>query len=190
MILSLLCIGVVAGIAYIWMTRGFFSALLNMACVLVAGAIAFAVWEPGAYFLLDHAPTTGFLSGISGGAWGIALGGPFIAALALLRVGLDKALPANVHCNQVTNYVGGGLCGTVAGVISAGILVMSIGFMRLDTEFMGYKPLGYSGPGSGLKKESGLLLPVDAITVGLYGRFSRTSLATAEPLGRWYPRLH
>lgn len=188
MILSLIAIGVVAGLAYVWLTRGFFSAFLNMVCVLVAGAIAFAVWEPVAYLLLENAPTTGFLSGISGGAWGIALGGPFAVVLALIRVAVDKLVPANVHCNDVTNYVGGGLCGAIAGVISAGILVMSVGFMRVEAEFMGYQPLG-NGAGGSLKKESGLLLPVDAITVALYGRLSRTSLATENPLDRWYAGL-
>lgn len=189
MILSLISIAVVAGIAYVWMTRGFFSALLNMVCVLIAGAIAFAAWEPLAYLILEKAPTTGMMSGISSGAWGIGLAAPFIVALALLRLAVDKLLPANVHCNPVTNYVGGGACGAIAGVISAGILVMSLGFMRVGSELWGYKPLGYSGPGSALKKESGLLVPVDAITAGIYGRFSRTSLATAEPLDKWYARL-
>ncbi len=44
--MNILSIGLVVLIAYVWMGRGFLSSFLNLVCVLIAGGIAFAVWEP------------------------------------------------------------------------------------------------------------------------------------------------
>ena len=52
MIMSLIALGVVAGLGYLWATRGFFSALLNLICVVIAGAVAFGLWEPVAFLIL------------------------------------------------------------------------------------------------------------------------------------------
>ncbi|MCH2149191.1 MAG: hypothetical protein MK095_07135, partial [Phycisphaerales bacterium] len=45
-ILNLLIIGLVLLIAYWWSQQGFFGALLHLLAVIVAGALAFAFWEP------------------------------------------------------------------------------------------------------------------------------------------------
>ena len=52
MILSILIIIVIALTAFWWSNQGTFSAFLHMLCCLVAGAVAFAAWEPVAYLLL------------------------------------------------------------------------------------------------------------------------------------------
>ena len=44
MSLSILCIVIVGGMGWLWLSRGFYSALLNMLCVLIAGAVAFGLW--------------------------------------------------------------------------------------------------------------------------------------------------
>lgn len=190
MVLSLVAIAIVAGISYIWMTRGFFSAFLNMLCVLVAGAIAFAVWEPLALKLLDMSPPSGMMSFLGSSAWGLSLGLSFAAALALLRAGVDATIRANAICNKVVDYVGGGICGAIAGTISAGIVVMSIGFLRLDTEFMGHAPIGFNtSADASLERQSKLLFPVDVITAGFYSHASGNALSTPTPLAKWYPAL-
>ena len=95
MIMSLLAIALVAAIGYVWVMAGFFSAAIHMLCVLVAGAIAFALWEPIAYLILDNvAGNKGFLSFLPGMAWGVALVVPFCVSLALLRVATNKAISA------------------------------------------------------------------------------------------------
>ena len=53
MILSILIIIVIALAAFWWGNQGAFSGLLHMLCALVAGAVAFAAWEPLAYMLLN-----------------------------------------------------------------------------------------------------------------------------------------
>ncbi|GIK20042.1 MAG: CvpA family protein [Leptolyngbya sp. PLA2] len=186
MFMSLLAIAVIGLLGYIWMTRGFFSALIHMVCVIIAGAIAFAFWEPLSHLILAKGPEdrkfTAFVLGTAW-AWGLVL--PFAASLALLRLGVDKLIPANVQVQSTVSYVGGAACGAVSGVITAGILVIALGTMRMSSDFLGYQPIRYQG--ESLQRTGGLIVPVDRIVGGLYGHLSESAFRTARPLARWYP---
>ncbi len=171
--------------AYIWLTRGFFSALIHMICTVIAGAIAFGVFEAVGYFLLD---TLDPLGPWGGAVWSFSLGGTFAIALILIRFGVDRLLPANVAVPTVVNYIGGGLCGLVAGVISSGIMVLSISSLRLETAFWDYTPVAYNPTGNPVHNKA-LWVPVDRITVGLYGHLSERALRIDDPLARWHPEL-
>ncbi|MBX3317489.1 MAG: hypothetical protein KF902_11575 [Phycisphaeraceae bacterium] len=184
--MNIFAILVIGGIAYLWMTRGFFSAMLHMACTLVAGAIAFAFWEPLSLLILEKSPQSGFLSFLRDSAWAIGLIVPFAASLALLRAAVDKALPLNAQTESLVNYLGGGFCGVVSGGITAGIIVLAIGMLRMDSNFWGYQSLRVGGRGS-IETGTKLIVPVDRFVAGMYGRLSETSLATSEPLTKWYP---
>src|ERR1043165_2747152 len=140
MVFSLVAIAVVGVVGYIWCTRGFYSSFLNMVCVIIAGAIAFAFWEQVALKLMEMSPQQGLMSFLGSNAWGLSLALVFAASLAILRAIVDATLRANATCSTVADYVGGGVCGAISGILSSGILVISIGYMRLDTEFMGYQP--------------------------------------------------
>src|SRR4051812_4042984 len=109
---------VTLGLTYIWLTRGFFSALIHLVCTIIAGAIAFAAWEPVSYWILDGSPTGGFMSFTSGVAFAVGLILPFAVSLVLLRVGVDKLLPANVVLDPKLDYVGGGVCGLAIGILT------------------------------------------------------------------------
>lgn len=188
MILNIVVFIIVLLVAYIWMTRGFFSSFLHMICVIAAGAIAFGLWEPLAYMLLEKGGSRGFTSA----AWGLALAVPFAISLAVLRGVMDSFLRANVVIGSVAGYIGGATCGLVSGVISAGIFVLAIGFLRLPTDFMSYQSVGYTAaPGSrgSLERISKLIVPVDTLTAGLYETLSLTAMSTNEPLAKWYPGL-
>lgn len=189
MMLSLLVIGIVLGCAWVWMSRGFFSGLLNLACVLAAGAIAFAFWEPLAYALLKAAPDRGLLSFLGGTAWALALALPFAAALALLRVGTDALLPANAQVEPTVDYAGGIITGACSGLIIAGFVSLSISFLRLPPDQFGYTPIAYGSAGN-IARQDKLWLPADKLTTMLYGHFSSTSLRTGTPLAEYYPDLH
>ncbi|MCC6677691.1 MAG: CvpA family protein [Phycisphaerales bacterium] len=189
MMLSLLVIAIVLGCAWVWMSRGFFSGLINLACVLVAGAIAFAFWEQLAYALLKAAPDRGFLSFLGGTAWAIALGLPFAAALALLRVATDAALPGNAQVEPAVDYAGGAITGACSGLIIAGFVALSISFLRLPPDQFGYSPIAYGSAGN-IARQDKLWLPADKLTSQLYGHFSLASLKTGTPLADLYPDLH
>lgn len=189
MTMSLIGILITGLVGYVWATRGFYAALIHMICTLIAGAIAFAVWEPIAYALLQAAPRGGTGAFIEGIAWGVSLGVPFALALAVLRTAVDSVLRANIIVSTPVNYIGGGLCGAVCGIITGGILVISVGGLRLGTAFLGHQPFQYENSGN-LVRGGGLIFPVDRFTANFYGSLSERALATAEPLARWQPNAH
>jgi hypothetical protein len=193
---TFLAMALVILVGYMWLTRGFFSALLHLACTIAAGAIAFSVWEPTAYWLLDVAPTRGWLVFLRDTAWGLALGVPFAISLAILRVAMDKLVGANVNCDPRVEYIGGGICGLGSGIITAGIVIMSLGSMRFQQDWLGYQPVAYFKEGSigkgSLVRNTSMFRPyVDELTAGFYEMVSRGALRPefGKPLGDLYPNL-
>lgn len=111
-------------LTWVWVIRGFFSAFLHLLCVLAAGAVAFAVYEPLATLLLTKAPGRGVGTILRDTAHGVSLGMSFAIALALLRVTVDKLVPANLKFNDNVEYVGAGVCGLATGILTVGFVLM------------------------------------------------------------------
>lgn len=199
MILALIVLACTAFITYAWVVRGFFSALVHLACTLAAGAIAFSLWEPIGHWVLDAAPDRGALSFVRDSPWAIGLALPFAASLALLRAATNKLLPANAKCDDAFDYVGAGVCGLASAVITMGIFLLALGFLRFSPGAMGYQPVAYTtaaeGRGSVEREKmslgilSGLMPRFDLVTARLYEKLSMTTLRTSEPMGKWYPRF-
>ncbi len=193
MIMNVIIIIFVLGVTYAWMIRGMFSSLLHLLCVITAGAIAFAFWEPLAMLLVKASPERGFMSFIESIAWGVSLVVPFVILLLVLRFATDKLVSGNITNSKVIDYAGGGICGLATAVISCGILVLGVGSMRVPTGFLGYQPLWYStdrATGSGaLVKADTLWIPVDTIVSKMYRHLSNGTMSTNESLGKWYPEL-
>jgi hypothetical protein len=160
-------------IAYWWANQGFFSALLHLVCVIVAGAIAFALWEP---------LTIGLL--ISGGgfdnyAWGVTLVGVFAISLAIMRVLMDKLAPANVNVPNWVNLAFGGVAGAAAAVLTLGIFVIGAGHVQASKELMGFRDFGRAErDGAVGARGKGLWIPVHKITTQFYGMLSVTSFSS------------
>ncbi|XVJ60175.1 MAG: hypothetical protein HEQ23_12575 [Tepidisphaera sp.] len=177
---------------YMWMLRGFFSAFIHLMCTVAAGAVAFAVFEPLAHYMLSSAGTRGFFAELqTGSAWAIALSVPFIISYAIFRAAIDATLRRNVFVNQTANYVGGGLCGGLAGVIMAGITIMSIGMLRLpaDMGMFDYRAVQISANGS-VQRGDALWVPADRLTSYLYSHLSGTTFYTDENLATYYPAMY
>lgn len=194
MILSLIVIGVVLGMTYLWLIRGFFNAFLHMVCVLIAGAIAFAAWETVSYQLLGILPKSGALGFLQGASWGIGLIVPFAVTLVVLRLIVDSAIKGNVTLATAADYAGGGICGFVASSIAVGVFVIGMGGLPLSSNFAGYQPVWYNadrniGVGS-IKLTDSLLFPVDKLTASLYSSLSTNAFSSSQPLAKWYPELH
>ena len=118
-------------------------------------------------------------------AWGLGLALPFGISLAL-RAGLDKAA-RTTSLEPAADYVGGGLCGSAAGVITAGFVVMSIGMLRIDTAAAAVlqDPAGTGQP----REPRAALDAVDDIVAGLYGRSSVGIFASGTPMGNLLPNM-
>lgn len=196
MLMGAFVLVIAAFVTYAWVVRGFFSALVHLACTVAAGAVAFGLWEPLGNWLLNAAGDRGMSAVLRDSAWAIALALPFALTLGILRGATNKLLPANAKCDDVVEYIGGGVCGLAAAVITLGIFMLSIGFLRFGPDALGYQPLRYTAAAKGrgsIEREPGLRVGIvprfDVLTARLYEQLSLTSLRTGEPLGKWYPRF-
>lgn len=183
--MNIIAILVVLGVTYLWLIRGFFSAFIHLLCVIVAGAIAFAVWEPLAFWILGATDPHGIFAGT---AWGVALGLPFAITLIVLRIVIDLLIPANAVIASGPNYAGGAVCGLIAGLIASGFVVLSTGFMRVGSAVMGYQPIAFAANGS-LQRESKLWVPTDVLVSKLYGHMSKSVFGVDKPLAIYYHDL-
>lgn len=189
-VFNLIVVALVLGLAYLWMTRGFFSAFLHLLCTVAAGAFAFAFWELIGGMILGAVPSSGFARFLHGMSWGLGLLIPFVVAVVVLRLITDKLITANVTQASAVDYAGGLICGLAASTIAVGVLVISISYMRLSTGFLGYQPAYYSDNRNGsIVRKDTLWLPVDSIVSKLYGAMSENTLATSEPLAKWRPNV-
>ncbi|MEM9065246.1 MAG: CvpA family protein [Planctomycetota bacterium] len=187
MILNVVVILLVLGTGYLWLSRGFFSALINLICVVIGGAIAFAVWEPVAELILGVAPTTGLMGAIGGSAWGLALLVPFAIATGVIRVISDVVVRSNVKLAGPLDMAGGAICGAGTGVVLSGILVLGLGFSRFPPALAGYEPVEVN---QGSPNSSGALwIPADTLVAGLYKNLSVGAFASGQPLADLYPNL-
>lgn len=196
MLMALFVYGIIGLCGYIWLTRGFFSALIHLVCTVAAGAIALSLWEPLGYLLLANSPDRGFFVFLRDSAWAIALGVPFIVVLVLLRLATNKLLIFNAQGDKVGDAVGGAVCGAASGVLTAGIFMLAIGMLRAPADALGYAPVSYSTQATArgaIETTPGLFtgatLRADKLTANFYGYLSRTTFRTAEPLARWHPDM-
>ncbi len=188
MFMNIIVIIFVLGIGYTWMTRGVFNSMLHALCVFFAGAIAFAVWEPLAMIFLGLSD----MPLVEAIAWGVSLILPFVIMMIVFRVITDKVVTANIRNATAMDYAGGALFGLISSGLTAGILVIAIGYMRLPSTFLGYQPVAYSTERSGagsLVESRKLWIPVDSITAMVYSNLSEGSMSSAQSLKTWYPDL-
>ena len=186
MILNIAVIALVLFIAYWWANQGLFSAILHCLCVIAAGALAFAFWEPIVVgFLLKGNDFDNY-------AWGMTLGGLFIAFLFVLRLLCDHFAPSNVRFPPAANLVGGGIFGLIAGVLTAGITCISCGLIQAPVEIMGYVGWARAADAGGAPMQlNKMMLPAAEMTEKFYATLSRGSLSPfrSTPLAEYYPRL-
>lgn len=191
MIPTLIALFFVAFITYMWSIKGFFSAFLHMLVIIVAGAIAFAVWEPIAYMILGTS-NRGF---VADSVWGLSLAVPFGVVALIIRLATDKLIPHNAQAGTVMDYVGGFVCGLVAATISVGIMVISLQYLRMPADsWATYSAITYSDQGiarGSLEKNKSFIRPyVDELTVSFYNHLSRGTLSTSTPMAEYQPDLH
>lgn len=181
-ILNILIILFIAGMAYWWSTQGLFSSMLHMVAVIVAGALAFAVWEVLAVDLFMG------LSPLY--AWPAGLLAPFLVFLLVIRLGLDKTIKGNVHFSTLINSIGGAFFGLISGVLTAGILLLALFFLPLGPSFLGYQPLVVTDKG-GIDGQPGdsLLVPVDKQVAGFYSMLADGAFSSHRPMHVYQPQL-
>lgn len=177
MILSLLVVAIIALITYWWMNQGLFSALLHFLCVLVAGTVAFSLWE--------WATVSFFLRGIRYDeyAWGITLVGIFAIVLLVLRLLSDRLAPNEVRLPGAINYGFGALFGLGAGVLSIGIVLVGWGFVQSSGEVLGYEGFRRTQQGGGVPTQTQGGLPPTWVLNATTSVFGALSVGAFSPIG-------
>lgn len=177
MILSLLVVAMVALITYWWANQGATSALLHMLCVIIAGSIAFAIWE--------WVTVSFFLRGIRFDeyAWGITLIATFAIVLCALRLISDKLVPKEIRINAAVNTVLGAAFGLVSGVLSVGIVLTGWGFIQASSEVLGYQGFHRSQESNGLPTQRQGNLPPTLVLKATEFAFGRLSNGAFSPIG-------
>ena len=183
---NLILLALVGLIGYWWATQGIFSGILHLLCVIVAGAIAFAFWEPLTVGLfLKNSKFDNF-------AWAVSMIGLFVISLAILRLATNKIVPANVDLPHWANLTFGFPIGLCSGVLSMGILLIGTGFVQGHLGILDYK--GYARDTNNARKinhvGSKLWVPVHELTYNFYSWLSVTSFSTNKPLRQYYPDIH
>ena len=187
-ILNLLIIGLVLLIAYWWSQQGFFGSLLHLLAVIVAGALAFAFWEPIAIDVLLGGGT------FDGYAMGITLAGLFAVFLGILRGLSDSIIKANISITHSLDIVLGGIVGLFAGILTIGFTMIALGFFHGPHELMGYQGYGRERGRPGVMAQMGppLWMPVDRWTNRFYDWLSVSTLYPSiggAPLMQYNPDL-
>ena len=177
---NIIVIGLIVLIAYWWSNEGAFSGLMHLICVLVAGAMALALWEPLLFDLM-------YVNGAFGGLMpGLILIGTFMIALVLLRKGADLAAPEAAFMPEGIDAVVGGVFGACAGLLTVGILLVGIGFIHQPLEILGYRGWNRQSTadmrqGLVAKPAAGLWVPADTLAIKLYEFVSLTTLKPDIP---------
>ena len=131
-VFNLVLLAIAALITYWWANQGAFSALLHLVCVIVAGAVALAFWEPLTNLIMRGSFFDDY-------AWGVSIVVLFVITLLILRIMLDKVAPANMKFPHWVNIAVGGTAGAAAAVLSIGIFLIGAGHLQTRNELMGFR---------------------------------------------------
>ncbi|MEX0775903.1 MAG: CvpA family protein [Phycisphaeraceae bacterium] len=161
---------------YYWgLVQGLFSGFLHLLVTIAAGTLALALWEPLVLGVLIHR--------MPEYAWGVGLLAPFILFLIGLRVALDRLVRANVHFSSVVNGIVGGIFGLCAGILTAGLVIIGLGFLPLGDDIMGYTQLSVNEQGKVQRAASGQLwVAVDDHAAGFFGMLSGGAFYSGHPM--------
>ncbi len=183
MILNILVLVLVLLIGYWWANQGLFSAVIHLLCVIVAGALALAFWEPIGVGLFMK--SSWFVSY----AMGIALVGTFVVTLFVLRLSSNLLIPGNLEVPKWANLAFGYPVGLFAGVLTMGITVIGLGMLQSQHTMLGF--VGHARSGSGtITNRSSMWLPVHQLTAEFYGQMSVGALSSSAPLRHYNPDVH
>ena len=162
--------------------EGFFSGVVHLACVITAGAVAFAFWEPLAHTLLGT-------PALKEWAWGLSLLGLFTVLLFGLRLATNLLIPDRQNFPHVVDIVGGGATGLAIGILTAGIGLIGVGFLPIGDMGGGLIRMQSKAGQPALKSQ----VPLPAtLTQSFYASLSRGAFApmtNRDGLATAYPAL-
>lgn len=168
--------------AYFGSVHGLFSSFMHLMVVITVGTIAFAIWEPLTLgLLMKYVPLM---------AWTLGLLVPFALLLVIFRMVVDKLIPRDAQFMPIMNTLLGSACGAISGVLTAGVAVISLGFMPFGADLGGFQPYTIEGRGVYVERGEGdLWVPVHRITATFFGGLSAGAFSTSTPMAEYMPDL-
>ena len=181
MMINSLSLAFILAMIFWWGQQGIFSALLHLAGVIAAMVLSLATWDLLAHWML------GTETLLSHHAWGLALLAPFVLWMGLFRFAFSYLVPGNVFFSPMTNQVGGGALGAIAGVLVCGYTIIGLNFLPLPGDIGGYKPAVVSSDGRIQPNPEGgrLWVPFDEWTNSFLHTLSRGSMGTGRSLDEY-----
>lgn len=178
-----LVLGYLVAMVYWWgMREGAFSAWLHLVVTVVAGALALALWEPTVLGL--------WMRWLPSYSWGLGLIVGFLFWLILLRKLSDWIVVNGVGHHLWVDRVVGGCFGLMAGILTAGITLIGIGFLPLPPDAGGYQRLVVNAQGRVVENvPQPLWIPVDRWAIGFYERLSNGAFYGGYPISQYQPDL-
>jgi hypothetical protein len=169
MALGLLTVLVMAILAYAFWREGPLTAFAMCCNVLVAGLLAFNLFEPIAD-LLEPAFADNFMAGTEDG---LALMLVFWPALMLFRWMTNSLASTHMEYPAVLYRGGAVFFGLVAGYLVSGFLLCAFQTLPFQQDFLGFTPY-VRGESSGARR----VLPPDLVWLAMMQRLSRGPLST------------
>jgi hypothetical protein len=178
--MNILILIFIAAMAYWWGVQGFFSAFLHLMCVIAAGALSFALWEPVTQGLLMRGTAAHY-------AWCLGLLLPFIVLLLAIRLTLDRLVRKNMFFSSASNYAGGGVCGALAAYLTAGITVLGLINLPWGISMGGYQPYTVSGNAVTENKPGSFWVSPEKGTAAFFTALSANALSSSSPMASFRP---
>jgi len=165
--LLLLTLLVLAAVAFAMLNQGLLAAISAVFNVVLAGMVAFTLYEPMAEALGDFLRGTAFAA--SEDALSLAL--LFAAAYAALRYTADALTPLELELPARLQQVASGVAGAVAGYLLSGFLVVMVSTLPLSEKFLGYEPTIEN-----VEPPMRRYVPADRVWLGLMQHLSKSTL--------------
>jgi len=182
MLLNLLILVFLIAMIVVWAHYGLFSSFLHLCLVIVAGALSIGLWEPLAQGLL--------MGRMPHYAWAVGLLAPLVLMLIGFHLVQDRLVGVSVQFPDIANKIGGAVFGLIAGMLTAGLVVIGVGFTAMPAKVLGHQKFTILGTGPvDTQQTKSLWVPVDGFAAGFFGMLSTGSFSTGSPLAVYRPQV-
>lgn len=173
MLISALVILIIALSGY-WFgfKEGFFSGVVHLICVIVAGAITFAFWEPLSMTMLSS-PMGEF-------AWGLSFLGLFCFTLIVLRIATNLLIPSRQNFPPLIDYICGTIVGVAIGFLTAGMGLIGVGFLPIGGHVAGELGMIRTSDAKGQPENAAEIIPPAHIWVEQF--YAMLSVGAFRPM--------
>lgn len=182
MLLNLLIILFLVAMVVVWAHYGLFSSFLHLCLVIVAGALSIGLWEPIAQgMLMGRMPNY---------AWAVGLLAPLVPMLIGFHLVQDRLVGVSVQFPDILNKLGGAVFGLIAGLLTAGLVIIGVGFTAMPAKMLGHQKFTILGSGPvDTQDTKGLWVPVDSVAAGFFGMLSNGAFSSGSPLAIYRPHV-